>query len=244
MDVGSRLGVQWLATGGSWMSEAEKTQASAEFLIAEFNALQSHVTRLEEAKSNRVNFFLIVVAAAAAGVSGLADVGRFGGSFETVVAVAALAILGLGIATLNELVGYSESIVSLYRRGGRIRRWFVDSDVGIAPYVAFKACDDHPTLDLGLGYLGFRGGDAVVLTLNAASVSVVVAAVLSSVYPVRALVVAVVAVFAGVLAWFAQRRLIHARLRRAEAGMRKRVHFPLADEAASEEERRPGCSVE
>ena len=112
----------------------------------------------------------------------------------------------------------------------------MDSDVGIAPYVAFKACDDYPTLDLGLGYLGFRGGDTVVLTLNAASVSVVVAAVLSSVYPVHALVVAVVAVFAGVLAWFAQRRLIHARLRRSEAGMRKRVHFPLADEAASEGE--------
>jgi hypothetical protein len=122
MGMGSRLGAQWLATGGSWMSEAEKTQASVEFLIAEFNALQSHVTRLEEAKSNRVNFFLIVVAAAAAGISGLADAGRFGGSFEKVVAVAALAILGLGIATLNELVGYSESIVSLYRRAGRIRR--------------------------------------------------------------------------------------------------------------------------
>jgi hypothetical protein len=218
------------------MPEAEKTQASVEFLIAEFTALQSQVTRLEEAKSSRVNFFLIVVAAAAASISGLADVGRSGGSFEAVVAVAALAILGLGAATLKELVGYSESIVSLYRRAGRVRRWFVDSDTGIAPYVAFKACDDHPILALGPGYLGFRGGDAVVLTLNAASVSVVVVAVLSSVYPVHALMVAVVAVFAGVLAWFAQRHIVHAGLRRSEAKMKKRVHFPLVAEEVSDGE--------
>jgi hypothetical protein len=58
MGVGWVSRPQWIATGRRGMPEAEKTQASVEFLIAEFNALQNHVARLEEAKSNRVNFWM------------------------------------------------------------------------------------------------------------------------------------------------------------------------------------------
>lgn len=44
------------------MSNIENKQKSVEFMLAEFNAMQTNIVKLEEIKSGRVNFFLIVVA--------------------------------------------------------------------------------------------------------------------------------------------------------------------------------------
>jgi len=202
-------------------------QVSAEFLVAEFSALQDQVIRLEEAKSNRVNFFLIVVAAVTAGVSGSIANPNLQHSLGLVfICIASMVLLLLGVATLNELVRYSESIVSLYRRAGRIRRWFVDFDPEIAPYLAFEATDEHPKVDLETGYLTFRGGDAVVLMLNSVTFCVLVIATLYIMYPISVPMALFIAAVAAFLFWFLQQNRLHALLRKIEIRMEGNIRFP------------------
>lgn len=97
------------------MPDVELKGTSVEYMIAEFNALQGSVARLEETKSSRVNFYLLIVAALLAGLSGVADGTNLLMHPNIVIAIAAFVLLILGIAVLNQLVHYSGAIVSLSR---------------------------------------------------------------------------------------------------------------------------------
>jgi hypothetical protein len=212
-------------------------EMSDEFMLAEFNAIQSHVIKFEEAKSNRVNFFLIVVAAAAAGVSGLIGNSNFQAAVNLIIAFASFGLLILGIAVLNQLIRYSEAIVGLYRRAGRIRRYFVDSDAGIKPYLAFEASDDRPLMNIGSAYLEFRGGDVILLTLNSTFFAIFTFVLISTSFSLSDWFASPLAMGSGLMAWFGQKIRIRARLRKIEARMQKSIVFPHVtsqDEKAQE----------
>lgn len=48
--------------------------SSAQFLIAEFSAVQNRIASFEQIKSSRVNFFLLIVGATAAGLAAIMQV--------------------------------------------------------------------------------------------------------------------------------------------------------------------------
>jgi hypothetical protein len=207
------------------MSETNQSNLSVEFLLAEFAAQQSQIIKLEEAKSNRVNFFLVLVAAVAASTSVIID--KLIIPANATLALIALGILVFGLATLNELVNYSEAIVSLYRRAGRIRRWFVENNSEITPYLAFDATDERPKYDLSSAYLTFRGGDSVILLTNSLAFSVLTVSVLSLVYSLTWPIALIIVTVSAVLAWLYQQNRLHVRLRSSDASRKAHIHFPL-----------------
>ena len=208
------------------MSNSENKQISVEFMIAEFNAIQTNIVKLEEIKSGRVNFFLIIVAATIAGTSGLFNNQYLQAFLNHIFAVGALAILVLGVAVLTQLVQYSEAIVSLYRRAGRIRRWFADEDQAVVPYLAFDAGDDIPALVLNSAYLEFRGGDVIVLTINSLSFAIFVISFLMIFYPVFYPFALLLGIGLALVAWFVQKNRILAKLHKVENRTQKYIRFP------------------
>jgi hypothetical protein len=206
-----------------------RSDSIADFLIAEYNALQDRAISLQQTRSTRVNFFLVVVAAVVAGSANL--VGSQGFQviqyqYLSVIALVALSLLTLGFFTLQQCVDESVAIVVMYRRAGRIRLWFVEQDAIVAPYVAFHYGDDHPRMSVP--HLAWRGAEAVVLVINTVLLCVVS---LSLISPTSWLMVAVEIAVATVVGWFLQTGYVRVRLRRAEKQAKGDVHFPAEEMA-------------
>lgn len=205
-------------------TSSDKKAVSSEFLLTEFNALQQRAISLEEVKSSRVNFFLIVVAATIAGFSGIAGLSTFQAYYPVIIMLGSLILLLLGISTLNHSVDYSAAIVVLYRRAARVRRWFVDHNPEIEPYVAFEPNDDRPRMDTP--YLSWRGGEAVILVANAVSSAIIVGIGLSFLLWFWIWVGVVVMI---PIAWLFQLWYIHRKLRLGDQSEEKRTHFAYQD---------------
>jgi hypothetical protein len=150
------------------MAELYDGNTSKDFLIAEFNAIQDRAIGMEEIKSGRINFFLIIVAATVAGLSSLAGLT----AFPFIVFAGSVIIFVLGVSTLKSVMNYSVAIVILFRKAGRIRRWFVDNDKNIEKYVPFEANDDRPSIKIVPWLIGWRGGEPILFIINAIALSV------------------------------------------------------------------------
>jgi hypothetical protein len=202
------------------MSNSKQDSGVTEFLIAEFNALQERAISLEQRKSNRVNFFLVVTAAVVAGSANLIDNMGFQAYRSAAVALAAFSLLVLGTLTLQQCIDDSVSIVAFYRRAGRIRLWFVECDVKIEPYVAFHYGDDRPRMYVS--YLAFRGGEAAILVTNVVLFCAIIIALFA---PASWSIALIEIIIASLLAWFLQVAYVRGRLQRAEE-IQEAVHFP------------------
>lgn len=152
------------------MPPSDSTAVANEFLLAEFNALQERARHFEDLKASRVNFLLIIYAAALATMPTIYD--KFSTMATQTTLVVAVVLLVVGITSLNQVVYYSAYVVVFYRRAGRIRRWFVEQAPEIAPYVAFSPRDDSPTMLLSGAWMVLRGADGVLLALNSVSIAV------------------------------------------------------------------------
>ena len=203
------------------MEVNEKSKLSSEFLIHEFNALQSRALNLEGIKSSRVNFFLLIVAAAIAGISTVYDKMLQIGPY---IFAGVLILFILGITTLKHSVDYSAAIVLLYRRAGRIRRWFININPEIGKYVAFEPNDDRPLLDISI--LAWCGGEAVVLLINALLLSIAATAIFYFLWHPLVYGIGII-VFA--VTWFGQMFFIHWRLRKADLREQKNAYFPFKE---------------
>jgi hypothetical protein len=208
------------------MNETEKIEVSVNFLIAEFNALQQRATTLEQVKSSQLNFFLLVVAATAAGLASLAGNAAFASYLPASFLFAFLFVFLLGVATLLQSVNYSVSIISFYRRAGRIRRWFVDFHQDIARYIAFQANDDRPPYKIMRSHIAARGGDAVLLMVNAASFAGVTASLAIILFKTELTGALVGGGLSGVAIWLIQYRLVQMQLSAEEQRKAEHVRFP------------------
>lgn len=209
------------------MPDTVTKEPSVEFMIAEFNSLQNNVIRMDETKSNRVNFFLIIVAAVIASVSGMTSNPNLLIQPNVVLAMAAFSLLLLGVAVLYEVTRLSGSIVAQYRYANRVRRWFVEHDRGIELYVAYPLQDNLPRLELDSSSLGY-GGDTVILILNSAFFTAFAVAILYQLYPSSPLLLTMlVGIVAAISARFVQKNRLQTVLRRMESAMQRDVRFPL-----------------
>lgn len=209
------------------MPEINNASVSEDFLIAEFGAIHDQIIKLEEAKTNRVNFFILLVAAAVAGVVGMSTSEKILISINTLLIFVAFSVLALGVATMNELVHCSESIVSLYRRANRVRRWFYDSNTEIAPYLAFEPTDEKPPYDLGSTYLAFRGGDSIVLLMNSVSFAVFMMSCIRFYHSMPTLLAIIIGIIIILLTFLFQNYRLHNHLKKRELSAKANVHFPV-----------------
>lgn len=140
----------------------------AEFLLAEFNAIQQRAIQIEQSKSSSVNFYLVIVAATIAGMPGLLSfVPR--DAIRVVLIATFTFIFIIGLLTLEHSVNQAINIIRLYRRAGKIRRYFLDQANDIQAYLSFEASDAFPRINLP-DSLSYRGAEVTVFTINIASV--------------------------------------------------------------------------
>ena len=195
---------------------------SADFLLAEFNALQNRAIALANSQSNRVNFLLIIVAAALAGMSQLVNNLALQPYLYGVILATAFGILLLGLFTLRQNVHDAGASVILFRRAGRIRLWFVEQNPQIAQYVAFEYGDDKPTMNVP--FLPFRGGEAIILLINALAFCAVVVIAL----PFRDFITILIELSVSLLiAWVSQSYYVHKFLQKGERRSASAIKFPF-----------------
>lgn len=201
----------------------ENTKFSAEFLLAEFNSLQNRAIGLENNKSNRVNFMLVLAAPALAGMGQIISISALQPHLGKIVFFIALVVVVLGLSTLQHNIDDSGATVILFRRAGRIRLWFVEQNKQIAEYVAFQYGDDRPKMDTP--FLGYRGGEAIILVINTVAFCCIAVIVLS---PLTWDIALIEIFIAALVSWFAQTYYIHKALKKAEKISAGSIRFPYA----------------
>ncbi len=164
---------------------------------------------MERIKSSRINFFLIVFAAFTAGLSGLLGSSNLQHVVPFIVLTVAFVLLLFGITTLKDVTDYSIAIVVLFRRAGRVRRWFLDNDSSIEKYVAFEPNDDRPMMYLGRSVLSWRGGEPILIIANIVTASVFVGAGLYFISFISALTGIAITIFVLLKSqtWYVENRL-------------------------------------
>lgn len=147
---------------------------TAQFLVTDYACLQERVKTFEEIKAARVNFFLLIFGAIGAGISAAMQVPVVKDNAQTIILASSIVLFLLGVATLHHSVNYSEAIVTLFRRSGRIRRWFLEENSKIAPFLVFEAADNKPRYDIDFGNLIWRGAEPAVIIVNSVLLTVAV----------------------------------------------------------------------
>jgi hypothetical protein len=199
----------------------EGKNLAAEFLIAEFNALQQRAAQIEQSKSNSVNFYLVIVAATLAGMPGLANLVPKQAT-SIVLSSAFLFIFIVGFLTLDHSINQVVNAIRLYRRAGRIRRYFLDQSYEIQAYLPFEPNDAKPLIAPDFLSLTHRGSEVTVFTINVASLSIFFAILFSAIsWSCAILIAALVAVFS----WILQNRYFHKKLQQAEQISKQQIHF-------------------
>ena len=193
-----------------------------DFLIAEYNALQESAVSRDQVKSSRVNFFMVVVAAVSAGIAQVLTNPTLSSYHLIVVSAVGIILFLLGFVTLRHNIDDSVAIVIYYRRAGRIRLWFVEKDKRIEPYVPFEYADDKPRMDMP--YLGFRGGEAVILITNTIAFCAFALAMLK---PETEMIAIIEAIVISVLVWYFQVFYFHRTLKNAEKKVAGSIKFPF-----------------
>lgn len=193
----------------------------AEFLLVEFNAIQQRAIQIEQSKASSVNFYLVIVAATIAGVPGILSLVPKEASRVVLIATFAFIFI-VGLLTLEHSVNQAINIIRLYRRAGKIRRYFLDQDSDIKAYLPFEANDALPRINLPSS-LAYRGAEVTVFTINIVSVAIVFAVFFSFISWVLAVGAAIVV---GGIAWVLQRRYFRKKLQRSEELAKRRITFP------------------
>lgn len=222
--------------------EIKVDEHAVSFLIAEFTALQERARHYEDLKSAKINYFLVLVAATLAGLFGFAS------SQATQISVRTLFVMGLavsipvflvGVVTLSQSVGISIAIVSLYRKAGRIRRYFANLNSSIWKYLPYKANDDSPNIFVGTSSLTFRGGDAILVMVNSFTITNIILSVLQIIrlpfgLNILEMVFFPLGILVFVLGWYFQRMYVFRLLRNSEKWMKNDIRFPFRDDLVAD----------
>lgn len=203
----------------------------AQFLIAEFNALQERAKNFEDIKASRVNFFLLVVAAAGAIFSTANQIDLLKQYYLESIILTALVLLLLGLSTLKHSVDYSGAIVILFRLAGRARRWFVDFDEKVAPYVAFEPADDRPKFSISYSLLAWRGAETVVMLFNVISSTAIAGCIVFMIVKFTPIFALIILVGVAISTWYLQGLYVYRRMlnvQNSDSELR-RIHFPYKD---------------
>jgi len=200
----------------------------AQFLIAEFNALQERAKNFEDIKASRVNFFLLVVAATGAIFSTATQIDLFRQYYIESIILTALILLLLGLSTLKHSVDYSGAIVILFRRAGRVRRWFVDFDEKLTPYVAFEPADDRPKFSIPYSLLAWRGAETVVMLFNVISSTAIAGCIVFKIVQFTQTISLIILAGVAISVWYLQGLYVYNKMHKAQNSDTElsRVHFP------------------
>lgn len=145
----------------------------SQYLTAELEAINARAVAAEQNAASKVNFYLLIVTAAVGGIILLISNEKLV-AYLSIIAVAACVLLAflvlVGWSTFLQVIDLAASATFFYRRAGRIRRWFLDLEPAVLPYLPFKPGDDNPTFLAPRSSL--RGIETVLLLVNSAMLGI------------------------------------------------------------------------
>ncbi|MEM7330818.1 MAG: hypothetical protein AAF490_01910 [Chloroflexota bacterium] len=140
---------------------------SAQFLIAEFQETNQEYRRRKEEGLSRLNFFIALTTTVWGGVIALNEFSSIDILTWQAISIGALIfLLAVGWEFHHYSIKRGISTDEIVRAMARIRRYFVDHDPSILPYLTWKT-DDEPTILLLANRSKIRRTTAMIESLNA-----------------------------------------------------------------------------
>jgi hypothetical protein len=137
----------------------------AHYLTVEMEGLHDRAIHYDQMLAGKINFFLIIVTAFAGGLVLAASSNNLVGLSLPAACLVLTFLLMIGISTLRQCMDLAASVTTLYRRAGRIRRWFADQHLDSEKYLPFTVGDDRPQFNPNYALL--RGMESILLLVNA-----------------------------------------------------------------------------
>jgi hypothetical protein len=145
-------------------SEKLSKDALALHLTTELDALNQSVFHARDMLMNKVNFFLILVTAIGSGLFLMAGVDTLRILVLPIACLVVAVLLLMGMNTLQQGLDLSGSAITYHRRAGRIRKWFVDQEPTVEPYMPFTVADNMPRMSSN--FINLRGAESILLIMN------------------------------------------------------------------------------
>lgn len=140
----------------------------AQYLTVEMEGLHSRAIHYDQTLAGKINFYLVVVTAFSGGLvlAATSDNPSLVSLSLPAACLVLFFLLAIGISTLQQCMDLAATVTTLYRRVGRIRKWFVDQDRDVEKYLPFAVGDDRPQFNPNYALL--RGMETILLLVNAA----------------------------------------------------------------------------
>ncbi len=152
----------------------EQDEIIAQYLNTEFEILNQRALQYEQGVATKTNFYLAILTAAAGGIVIAFTQSNLPAAFLLSATIIVLIfLLVLGSITLSQTLDMLATAIFLYRRAGRIRRWFLDYAPKLLPYFPFVVADDSPPYLIKRSKL--RGIESALLLSNAALAGIILA---------------------------------------------------------------------
>ena len=218
----------------------------AQHMTTELEILNQSADHSREMLMNKVNFFLILVTAIGGGLALMVSVDVLRNLIIPTASVVILILIIMGFNTLRQGLDLSASAVTFYRRAGRIRRWYIDQEPSIEPYLPFNVADNLPRMSSN--FINLRGAESILLLMNGSLCGILVGLIVAFVdsyifhkVPAVSLALDFIIILApGLvtiwLAWVLQVKYVKRFMRKWEMRQEKLklIHFP--DKLISEDD--------
>ncbi len=122
-----------------------------DFMIAEFNLLESAKENLASEQESRGNFFLAVVSGSLIALGVLGQLGIPTDLSATIAFIVLVVLAVLGMSTFYQSLRRNFRLIFYTRGLNRIRHYFVDQDPSIRKYLILETNDQYPPYQVQLG---------------------------------------------------------------------------------------------
>lgn len=140
-------------------------EAIAQHMTVELQILNQSADHARDMLMSKVNFFLVLTTAIGGGLAYMLTNADLRNYFPPTACVVIFILILMGLNTLRQGLDLSASSVTFYRRAGRVRRWYVDQEPSIKPYLPFEtAADNLPRMSST--FINLRGAESILLITN------------------------------------------------------------------------------
>jgi hypothetical protein len=143
------------------------SEHTEQFMLAEYQALQERARHYEQIAENRTNYYLAVTTALVTAMVFIYSSQDLRSIFIYAAPLLTTVWFAIGASSLIQVYNFHVLSTLMHRRAGRVRRWFLDGNPRILPYLPFEAVDDQPLFVKGEGSLRFIDVVLVIVTVCA-----------------------------------------------------------------------------
>lgn len=136
----------------------------AQHMTAELQILNQSADHARDMLMSKVNFFLVLTTAIGGGLAYILTNAELRDYFRPSACVVIFILALMGLNTLRQGLDLSASVITYYRRAGRIRQWYADQAPELVPYFPFTLGDNMPRMSSS--FINLRGAESILLLTN------------------------------------------------------------------------------